>query len=160
MANPVVVAAAGWYATVLIPLLGKSDVRPRLTPLSDTLDKMLRNKSMCQLITRFTPGELYKLADTLGVASQQRTRGRWRFTPLHRLIIFLLSVTNYWPSRKMRLSTGWAANAILNNWRNHIAQIVTVLDEPGGGRQTGQPAHPTAYLAYFSHRSLRLSAAS
>lgn len=121
---------------VVQPRLAAAGSRPRLIPLTRTLALLERSPRMCRLITRFSVAEVHQLAADLLIDPRSRACGRWRYTPLHRLLIFLICLSNYWPSRKLSLATGWAANAVLNNWRYHIHQIISVLDIAGGGRCT------------------------
>ena len=69
-------------------------------------------------------------------------------------MLFLLTFSNAWPSRKLQLVVGWAANAVLNNWRWHIGQIITHLDAPGSRECTaGRLAHASSGLPMLTSAS-------
>ena len=121
----VLVAMVAWWVWVMMPhaqhRLGK---KPRLNPASRMLDHILLSPTLCAANTRFTPRELRMLANSLLINPDGDIEGNWRFRPLHRLMLFLLMFGNALPSRKLSACTGWAAHAVLNNWRYHIEQIV------------------------------------
>ena len=123
--------AFAYYLFVLVPAARWGHTKPRLAPAVARLDLMLRSSSMCAAVTRFTRAELFELASDLLISVGAPTTGNWRFAPFHRLILFLIVFGNAWPSRKLRMTLGWAANSVLNNWRYHIDHIVECLDAPG-----------------------------
>ena len=123
-----VLAAVCWFwLLIILPRLRRSDDKPRLLPRRSAFDALLHAPHQCASVLRLTPSEIYALAGVLGIDAN------WRFTPLQRLLIrfFLFVFSNQSPSRKLRFTTGWAANAVLNNLRWHIDQIIAVLDAPG-----------------------------
>ena len=124
--------AAAWFVLyMLLPMLRRCGKKPRLAPDPASYDLLLRSDSRCRHVTRFSATELRKLAMQLGIDPDARTTGNWRYRPMHRLVLFVVLFGNNWPSRKLRHVTGWAANAVLNNWRYHIDHIISVLDTPG-----------------------------
>lgn len=125
--------AVWFFLFVLRPLLARLGSKPRLEPVGDSLNLMLCSERNTRHVTRLSPAELNALAADLLIDAHADAARGWRFSPLHRLILFLIPLTNAWPSRKLRLLTGWAANAVLNNWRYHVGQIIACLDVPGGG---------------------------
>jgi len=125
-------AAAAWFFLFMLrPVLTRCGLKPRLRTTPESYDLLLRSNLWCKHITRFTASELRKLADDLLINPDAPINSNWRYRPMHRLVLFLLVFANNWPSRKLQYATGWAANAVLNNWRYHIHQIVSVLDTPG-----------------------------
>jgi hypothetical protein len=127
------IAAAWFWLFVLLPLLRHHGSKPRLQPIAVQLDMLLSASRKCRETTRFSPAELRALAADLHIEWNANVSGNWRYADRHRLVLFLLSFSNAWPSRKLQLAAGWAANAVLNNWRWHIAHIIECLDVPEGG---------------------------
>lgn len=136
------IACVSWfYMHWVLPLSRRRGDKPRLQPLAPQFDLLLQSDRFCKLVLRFTAEEIHALAHDLLIDAASLPTSNWRFTPLHRLCIFLLAFTNHWPSRKLRHATGWAANSVLNNWRWHLRQVVEVLDAPGSGKRAAhQPA--------------------
>jgi len=127
-----VLAAVCWFwLFIILPRLRRSDDKPRLLPRRSAFDSLLHVPHQCASLLRLTPSEIYALAAVLGIDTNAGLSGNWRFTPLQRLLIFLFVFSNQSPSRKLRFTIGWAANAVLNNLRWHIDQIIAVLDAPG-----------------------------
>jgi hypothetical protein len=124
-------AGAWFWITFMLSALRRAGGKPRLNPVSDKIDALLAQRRKCRDITRFSPGELARLAADLHINWGAPAVGNWRFSPCHRLVLFLLCFSNAWPSRKLELAVGWAANAVLNNWRWHIDQILLHLDAEG-----------------------------
>lgn len=128
---------ASWcWLFIILPIINRSFSKPRLHPILDRLDLLLLSPRKCRHTTRFSPSELHALARDIGIDWNEPASGNWRFSPRHRLVLFLITIGNAYPSRKLSLFSGWAANAVLNSWRYHIEQIVAVLDVAGGGQQT------------------------
>jgi hypothetical protein len=147
-------AVAWFWLLILLPLLRRGESKPRLEPISDELDGLLAARAYCQRCLRFYPSELQRLARDLHIDWDARAVGNWRFSPRHRLMLFLLTFSNAWPSRKLQLAVGWAANAVLNNWRWHIGQIITHLDAPGSRECTaGRLARSSSGLPMLTSAS-------
>ena len=129
---PLRIIVVAWYVLVLQPhARHRLQPKPRLDTIAcSALDTLLRSPRMCQHTTRLTPDELLRLAAMLHIHADEQASGNWRFRPLHRLMLFLISFGNSSPSRKQRSLIGWAANSALTNWRYHIDQIVLHLDAP------------------------------
>jgi hypothetical protein len=108
---------AWYFYFCLLPILRRCGAKARLRPRAHDLDLLLFSNHRCMRITRFTAEEIHQLAYDLRINVDQSITGNWRFTPLHRLALALIFLSNSLPSRKHQLQTGWAANAILNNAR-------------------------------------------
>lgn len=117
-----------FFLLVVLPALRRSGPKPRLQRSLQHLTASLASPPHCLATTRLYPHELRQLCSDLLINPDCLATGNHRFTPLQRLALFLFLFGNGLPSRKLRLSTGWAAVANLYNWRYHIGQIVEVLD--------------------------------
>lgn len=115
----------------LLPRLVRWGPKARLQPRPADLDMLMMSDTHCQRITRLKAKEVRQLAHDIGVDIRAPISGNWRFSPLHRLLLALMSFSNAVPSRKLRMAHGWAANAVLNNARYHIDAIIDNLGAPG-----------------------------
>jgi hypothetical protein len=143
-------ALAFYYAFLLLPSARWGHSKPRLTPARERIESHLRCPRLCRAVTRLSPAELRTLAADLHISAHAAADGNWRLSPLQRLFAFLVCFSNSWPSRKLRLALGWAANSVLDNWRFHIHHIIDVLDAEGSRRshttRRAAPAHHSACL--------------
>lgn len=136
-------ALAFYYAFLLLPSARWGHSKPRLTPARERIESHLRCPRLCRAVTRLSPAELRALAADLHISAHAAADGNWRLSPLQRLFAFLVCFSNSWPSRKLRLALGWAANSVLDNWRFHIHHIIDVLDAEGS-RQSHMAWHTGA----------------
>jgi hypothetical protein len=155
--NRLRIIVAAWWVLLMQPHYEhRMQPKPRLDPIARTLDTLLRAPSMCQHTLRVTPNELFRLADSLGIDTDEQASGNWRFRPLHLLMLFLISFGNSSPSRKQRTLMGWAANSTLANWRYHIDQdlVVEHLDAPGSRQYsvTHAESHHSCMYATAHHQ--------
>lgn len=138
MCTLLVFGAAYYYMFHLYPNISHyCHSKPRLQPIIATLNRLLIKPTLCRSATRLVPNELRQLAQDLLITDRHydnRITGNWRFGPIHRFIIFLIWFTNYYPSRKLSILTGWASNSILDNMRYHVQHIIDILDVQGGGQ--------------------------
>jgi len=126
-------AAAYFWVSFVVSTLARAGSKPRLRTQEQELDALLAHPRKCQDATRLAVEEMMELAVALHIDWGALAGGNWRYSPRHRLAVFLLCFGNAWPSRKLEVALGWAANAVLSNWRWHIDQIIIHLDAAGSG---------------------------
>lgn len=129
------VAVCWYWLFVLTPAMQAALPKERLLPHRLDLQAMLMSNRWTQEITRFTADEIHMLAHDLLINPDALITSNWRFSPLHRLVLALIWLSNALPSRKHSLNVGWASNAVLNNARYHIDAIIEHLGADGAGQR-------------------------
>ena len=151
-------AGIAWYwLFVVLPAILRAGPRARLLPRAVVLDTMLMSDAHTHHITRFTAQEVYGLAADLLINPGAPISRNWRFSPLHRLVLSLIWLSNALPARKHSINMGWAHNAVLNNARYHIDAIIDNLDAPGAGTCTRSSLGLLASLMRQTCRMLTMS---
>jgi hypothetical protein len=131
---PVLLGSASWYYLfIILPGMRRyhgPENKPRLAAKRAQLRNLLDHTVRCHELLRFNPREIVRLAGDLGIRSEIDEHGNWRFNPLERMMAALYMLSNYSPSRKLRLTLGWAANSLLKNMESFVECVIEKLDAP------------------------------
>ena len=95
------VAAAYYYLCILLPLAryGAGAPKPRLQPNVAVFTALLLDRRKCRDVTRFSPSELKQLASDLLITDPDEIKHNWRFSPMHRLLMALIMLSNHPPMK-------------------------------------------------------------
>ena len=120
-------ASAWWWQFGIAPTLHHHNPRPRLETRTDSVEQIITRRRLPLDLIRITTREFNHLCALLFVKPVKS--GNWRYSPTHRLVIFLYCIANYQPLRKASFTFGWSIASLQRNVHEYVERVLECLDD-------------------------------